>query len=264
MERKNPFSDPRYAEWIDRIREIPMEDVADAYGIERNGESILCPEHNDTHTGNCHIYHNRYHCFACHAKGDVIKLVQKSQHISYTAASQDLARQFDIPIYKAFSKNPSTVDTDYMPITKTQLMALGLIPNTQRVFVPESYQNWRSNYTEDVYVADPGDDNTGYMVGSTIPMSISRLYKEDKEGFFALIAGKFKEASSIYVSLYMKEIWTTDLFKEIRFDIQNILESLLITLNDLAVSLTEKQLVDLSYFKLPPFKSKKTRYTLEF
>lgn len=261
--RYNPFDDPQYTDWLNQLREIPMEEVADTYDVERRGMTILCPEHDDKNIGNCSIYHNRYYCFACHAKGDNIRLVQKIKGIGFMAAARDLAASFGYPIYETGNRKAfSTGEIDYMPVTKKQLTALGLLPNKTAVFVVERYQTWKDN--DMISKPDLGDDNTGYMIGGTMMMSPERLYKEDKEGFFALIAGKFREMSSLYLTLYQEKVWELKIFPDVmKPDMQGFLEETLLILNELAKNMVEQRLLDLSYFKLPKFQKKGTRYQLQ-
>lgn len=262
-QRANPFNSLQYTDWLNQLKDIPMEEVADAYDVERRGMTILCPEHADKHIGNCSIFHNRYHCFACHANGDNIRLVQKIKNIDFMTAAQDLATTFGYPIYDPQNRRTGYIITerDYMPVTKKQLIALGLLPNRTAVFIAERYQTWKDN--DKVSKADTRDDNTGYIIGENIMMSPERLYKEDKEGFYALIAGKFRETSILYVTLYKEKIWELKIFPDvIKPDIQNFLEETLVTLNELAKNMIEQKLLDLSYFKLPKFEKQITRYQL--
>lgn len=260
--RTSPFEDPQYAEWINMLKDIPMEEVADMYDIERHRTSILCPEHADKNVGNCKIFHNKYHCFACDAKGDNIRLVQKHLNIGYMAAARDLAKMFGYEVYEPNTKQyKDPVQFDYMPVTKKQLVALGLLPNKTPVFVVEKYQEWKD--ADMISKPDLGGNNTGYMIGGNMLMSMERLYKEDKESFYAVIAGKFKEATTMYLQLYKAKAWELSIFSaDIKLDFQTHIEDTLKTLDEFAHTMVEQRIMDLSYFKIPEFKQKKTRYQL--
>ena len=257
----NPFEDPGFVAWIEELNEIPMEDVADEYGIERNGALILCPDHDDYHFGSCRIHHNRYYCFACHGKGDNLKLVKTVTGYSYVKAAQDLATRFHIPIYYADRNRKGVQQIDRMPLSKTQLIVLGLQPNPKQVFLAEANQLGKAG---DFCVADNDPEGISYLTGSVRSMSITKLYQEDKEGFFAIVAGKFYEYASQYKYLYEHQIWDCDLFSsEVKCDIQHALERNLEILNSIAEKFTAEHLIDLSYFKMPVLKKAQKRYSLQ-
>lgn len=85
-------------------RSIPVRDIIDAtdpisvceeLGLEMkkygHRVSILCPEHEDTHFGNCFLNEHGYHCFACHASGDSISLVRHTLNLSFFEACRFVA-----------------------------------------------------------------------------------------------------------------------------------------------------------------------------
>lgn len=251
---------PEFREWIQALNDLAMEEVADEYGIDRRGDVILCPEHNDHNLGNCHISHNRYYCFACHGKGDNLRLVQKITGMGFMDAAKDLSGRFGIPVYE-YRGQASSKNIDRMPVTKAQLIVLGLIPEARSVFWVENCSCGKP--ATGVFRADKDEEGIGYLTGSTCRMLMEQLYRDDKEGFFAVIAGKFREVSNTYLALYEAKVWTWDLFPDdLKPDIQIVLEKSLTELNQLAQTLTERKLVNLSYFKLPSFEKKERRYQL--
>ena len=70
--------------------------VAEELGLDmqRHGSriSILCPEHEDTHFGNCFLNEHGYYCFACHARGDSISLVRHTLGLPFYDACKYVAR----------------------------------------------------------------------------------------------------------------------------------------------------------------------------
>lgn len=256
---KNPLDDPNYRDWIDSLNEISMYDVIDAFDIDRRGDSILCPNpaHHDMRFGNCKIYNNRFHCFACGCSGNNVKLIMNLKDEKFMKAAETLAKQMGYPIMKPNMKMSTQEIQERMPITKTQLEILGLQPNPTRVLIPEAY---------DIYKPETGEyqgDVFGYMIGPTETFSLDQLYREDKEAFYSIIAGKFYTASKTYIALYESEIWKWGCFsKDSERDIQISLEKALNELNEVAQKLTEARIMDLSYFKMPEIKKKKAKYSI--
>lgn len=76
---------------IDRAREYP---IADAWGELVNtpikGGMVECPFHNDGTPSMSLKKYNRYHCFGCDAKGDVIDLYMKIQEVDFITAVKKL------------------------------------------------------------------------------------------------------------------------------------------------------------------------------
>lgn len=256
MAEQTIFDDVLYREWVDSLNDIPIYDVIEAFDIERKGDSILCPnpEHHDQNFGNCRLYKNRYYCFACHDSGDNIHFVMKITGQKYMSAANLLATRMGYPIYHPRLKSGERTDKEKMPVTKSQLKLLGLIPKKQ-VFLSEAF---------DLYKPVQGEyrgDFFGYITGSTETMGMEKLFEEDKEAFFSVIAGKFREMSTIYLELYAAKIWQWNIFND-QQTIQTVLEYSLDELNKLAVLFTENRIMDLSYFHLPPFEKKKPKYVL--
>ena len=76
---------------IDRqtiLQHADILDTASRLGIPISGKSsgrrisVLCPAHNDRHFGSCYIDTQRqtWHCFACHAGGNVVDLVMAANN----------------------------------------------------------------------------------------------------------------------------------------------------------------------------------------
>lgn len=73
--------EPTHHDKEDLRRQLPITFVLDTNTVEMSGgssPSAFCPFHNDTTTPNLSIfgeYLDRYHCFACGAKGDVFDII---------------------------------------------------------------------------------------------------------------------------------------------------------------------------------------------
>ena len=63
---------------IQKLQDLPIENVADALGLEVHRHKALCPFHNDSNPSlTFHRGRNRYRCFVCGASGGTIDLVMK-------------------------------------------------------------------------------------------------------------------------------------------------------------------------------------------
>ena len=79
---------------------ISMPDVAERYSGQRIVRNrIKCPIHHGSDL-NMRIYRSSYHCFVCHATGDVIQFVQSVLGLSFQDAMKRLNEDFrlNLPI----------------------------------------------------------------------------------------------------------------------------------------------------------------------
>src|SRR5690242_15511239 len=61
----------------------------------------LCPFHSEkTPSFTVHVSKQFYHCFGCHAHGDVLKFVMEMEHVSFYEALKSLAERFGVPMPK--------------------------------------------------------------------------------------------------------------------------------------------------------------------
>lgn len=84
---------------IQKLRDLPIEEVARQLGLSIVRHKTLCPFHPDSHpslylsaTRNC------YHCFACGAHGGPIDMVMHILNKSFNEACQWLANEHDIVV----------------------------------------------------------------------------------------------------------------------------------------------------------------------
>jgi len=61
----------------------------------------LCPFHSEkTPSFTVHVSKQFYHCFGCHAHGDVLKFVMEMEHVSFYEALKSLSERYGIPMPK--------------------------------------------------------------------------------------------------------------------------------------------------------------------
>lgn len=77
---------------IEKLRSLPIEEVAERLGMTVVHHKALCPFHSDQHPSlSFHQKSNTFKCFVCDAHGDVITLVMKFLHKSFPDACHWLA-----------------------------------------------------------------------------------------------------------------------------------------------------------------------------
>lgn len=207
-----------------------MKNVCETFGIETQGDNILCPEHNDNNFGSCKIYHNRYKCFACgnqkndgHA-GNNVDLIRFNFNLSKRDASLKIAEAFNIPEYEDDGKR----GYEKLPVSQKQLGYLGL---------ERSVHVRRSQAFSDIKFADFEfqPDIEGYIYGREITVDLMDMYKNDKEAFNYMIKGKISEKLPIYINLYNKNIWKNQIFSNIAIDVKTTLEDAIECLRPIAI-----------------------------
>ncbi len=77
---------------IQKLRDLPIEGVAERLGLRVNSRRMcLCPFHDDHHPSMALGRRNHYRCFVCDAHGDVIDLVMKLLNKDFKDACHWLA-----------------------------------------------------------------------------------------------------------------------------------------------------------------------------
>ena len=61
---------------IQKLRDLPIEGVAERLGLRVSRHKCLCPFHDD-HTPSLTFKKNKFRCWSCGASGDAISLVMK-------------------------------------------------------------------------------------------------------------------------------------------------------------------------------------------
>ena len=82
---------------IEKLRDLPIEGVAERLGLRVVRHKTLCPFHDDHHASlSFSVRRNTYRCFVCGANGDAIDLVQRSLHKTFPEACSWLADEHNV------------------------------------------------------------------------------------------------------------------------------------------------------------------------
>ncbi len=111
---------------FEQVKEsITTKQAAMHYGLNVNqNDMVCCPFHNDRHPSM--KVAERYYCFGCGEKGDVINFIAKLHNLSQYEAAKKLALDFGLPIQqhthqnKKQSKQVKTVKSKYQLQKKLQ------------------------------------------------------------------------------------------------------------------------------------------------
>ena len=92
---------------IQKLQDLPIEQVAGALGLNVSHHKALCPFHNDSNPSlTFHRGKNRYRCFVCDAHGGVIDLVMRYEHKSFLEACKWLADANNLVVSSDTNLNP--------------------------------------------------------------------------------------------------------------------------------------------------------------
>lgn len=84
---------------IQKLQDLPIEQVAGALGLQVSHHKALCPFHNDSNPSlTFNRSKNRYRCFVCDARGGVIDLVMKYLHYGFIDACKWLADENNLTV----------------------------------------------------------------------------------------------------------------------------------------------------------------------
>ena len=82
---------------LQKLRDLPIEGVAERLGLQVTRHKCLCPFHDDHHASmSFKVSRNTYRCFVCGASGGTIDLVQKMLHKDFPDACRWLANENNI------------------------------------------------------------------------------------------------------------------------------------------------------------------------
>jgi len=97
---------------LQRLRDLPIEGVAERLGLQVTRHKCLCPFHEDHHPSmSFSIRRNTYRCFVCGEHGGTIDLVMKQQRLGFPEACRWLADG------SGFMVNGSSTSEAAKPIT---------------------------------------------------------------------------------------------------------------------------------------------------
>lgn len=81
---------------IEKLRSLPIEQVADALGMGLRWHNAICPFHNDSHPSlHFSTSHNTYHCYVCGKYGGTIDLVMHRMNLNFMMPAAGLHRHSD-------------------------------------------------------------------------------------------------------------------------------------------------------------------------
>ena len=96
---------------IQKLQDLPIEQVAGALGLNVSHHKALCPFHNDSNPSlTFHRGKNRYRCFVCDAHGGVIDLVMRYEHKSFLEACKWLADENNLVVSSQTNLEPRTLN----------------------------------------------------------------------------------------------------------------------------------------------------------
>ena len=84
---------------IEKLRNLPIESVAQRLGLQVSRHKSLCPFHEDSHPSlSFRVSKNTYRCFVCGASGGTIDLVMRHLHVDFREACRWLADEHNVII----------------------------------------------------------------------------------------------------------------------------------------------------------------------
>ena len=84
---------------LQKLRDLPIEGVAERLGMQIVRHKALCPFHDDHHASlSFSTRRNTFRCFACGAHGGTIDLVMKRQNMGFKEACQWLKNKETLPL----------------------------------------------------------------------------------------------------------------------------------------------------------------------
>ena len=84
---------------LQKLRELPIEAVAERLGLQVKMHKALCPFHDDSHPSlSFSVRRNTFRCFVCGASGGTIDLVMKCLNMGFREACRWLADEHNVII----------------------------------------------------------------------------------------------------------------------------------------------------------------------
>ena len=86
---------------LHKLRDLPIEGVAERLGLSVSRHKCLCPFHDDHHASlSFKVSKNTWRCFVCGASGGTIDLVMRYQNMSFTEACRWLANEAGVVLIR--------------------------------------------------------------------------------------------------------------------------------------------------------------------
>ena len=90
---------------LQKLRDLPIEGVAERLGLRVSRHKSLCPFHDDSHPSlSFRVSKNTFRCFVCGASGGTIDLVMRHLHVDFREACRWLADENNIILADESSK----------------------------------------------------------------------------------------------------------------------------------------------------------------
>ena len=110
---------------LQKLRDLPIEGVAERLGLSVSRHKCLCPFHDDHHASlSFKISKNTWRCFVCGASGGTIDLVMRYQNMSFTEACRWLADEAGVVLIRP-PLTPPTQEGKKIPLFFPTLRRVG-------------------------------------------------------------------------------------------------------------------------------------------
>lgn len=77
---------------LQKLRDLPIEEVAERLGLQVVRHKCLCPFHDDHHASlSFNLRRNTFRCWSCGASGDTIALTERVLNIGFKEAIESLS-----------------------------------------------------------------------------------------------------------------------------------------------------------------------------
>lgn len=104
---------------IDKIKSLPIEQVAEALGLPVERHRSLCPFHRDSHPSlHYRVPANRYRCFVCGHHGSAIDLAMEVTRLNFRDAVCWLAQTFGVAIDEEYRPFRNVRRRELKPVRK--------------------------------------------------------------------------------------------------------------------------------------------------
>ena len=98
---------------LQKLRDLPIEGVAERLGLGVSRHKSLCPFHDDRHPSmSYHVGKNTFRCFVCGAHGGVIDLVMKYRNVDFLEACRWLGAPEAIEWHAAHTRTNASPSGD--------------------------------------------------------------------------------------------------------------------------------------------------------
>ncbi len=92
---------------LQKLRDLPIEGVAERLGLRVERHKCLCPFHDD-HNPSLTFKNNKFRCWSCGESGDTIKLAEKMLGASFLEACKWLADEHNVILTEYKPKEPNS------------------------------------------------------------------------------------------------------------------------------------------------------------